>query len=462
MDWPTVLAPIARLIDLHDCDHTPGTVWHTPPECRPGQESGTWLSVATGLLEYLHARDLEANDAWIPLGGILDELSTLHGISEQDVLFVASYLATPTRLTTLARNEETDVLERRIIKKDTALIEWPRNTKARDRCRLTATGSRAIQLSQSDNNWLYADNDAEKLLKAVEYGAFGDIPALAEKTISQIRQFSKDITVLLERRDLEELQSDFRVRRDDYLAVLSGVQQSVQAAHERFSLTETIEQFEVWEAAHSSGFSAYTIVNAFGDVLQAIERLSRRFQDLLSVLVTEKRNVIGSIPFDKAAVGLAFYPCGGDIIEHCIAILGPTFSDITMPIISDFEGLLRSDEEDTPVISPEFDDVVDDDLPSPLERFLTTYGDEIIAALKKGPISLSDAAQRGWLEIDDLDTLPQLVGVYTTPEWLAKEIPRIEVSYVPNYLDMVLPGNHRLVGDDITLRSSDESSTKEE
>lgn len=462
MDWPTLIAPMARLIDLHDCDHTPGAVWNTPPENRPGIESGTWLSIATGLLEHLHRRDLEANEAWVPLREVFHELAAEHGISEEDVLFVASYLATPSRLTTLIRNKDTDALERRITKKDTALIEWPRNTKARDRCRLTAAGNRAIQLSQSSHNWLYADNDAEKLLKAVEYGAFEDIPVLAEKTIAQIRQFSKDITVLLERRDLEDLVEDFRQHRDDYLAVLSGVQQSVQAAHERFSLAETIERFEIWETKSTNPLSAYSIINAFGDVLQAIERLSRRFQDLLSVLVSEKRAVIGSIPFDKVAVGLAFFPCSDDIVEHCLTQLGPTFSEITMPALSDFEGLLCTEVTDKPVMSPVFDNVADEELPSPLERFLAAYGEEIIAALMQGPISLSDAAQRGWLKLENIDTLPQLVGIYNTPEWLNIDPQTLEVTYEADCLDMTLPGGHRLVGDSLILRLNNSASSNEE
>jgi hypothetical protein len=108
MDWPTVVAPVARLIDIHDCGHTPGALWNTPPERRPGTESGLWLSIATSLLEYLHEKDLEANEAWIPLRGIFDDLAKQHVISEQDVLFVASYLATPSRLgrvTMLAQSE---------------------------------------------------------------------------------------------------------------------------------------------------------------------------------------------------------------------------------------------------------------------------------------------------------------------------------------------------------------------
>lgn len=455
MDWLTILAPVARLVDLHDCDRTPGTVWNTPPENRPGIESGIWLSVATELLEYLYSRDLEVNEAWVPLSGIFSSLATQHRISEPDVIFVASYLATPSRLTTLTRNKDTDELERHTTKKDTALIEWPRNTKARDRCRLTAAGNRAIQFSQSTNNWLYADNDAEKLLKAVEYGAFGDIPALAEKTVAQIRQFSKAITVLLERRDLEGLLEGFREHKDDYLAVLSGVQESVQAAHERFALAETIERFEIWEATHPNGFSAYTIIKALGDVLQAIERLSRRFQDLLSVLVSEKRNVIGSIPFDKVAVGLAFYPCADEIVKHCIAQLGPIFSEITMPSVVDFEGQLRRELADKPTMSPVFNNVAGEDIPSPLERFLTAYRSEIAATLNEGPLSLTDAVHRGWLELDELDTLPQLVGIYTTPEWLAIDSQTIEVSYVSGGLDMALPGGHRLAGDDILLRIGD-------
>jgi len=452
MDWPALLASTARLLDLHDCDRAAGASLYAPPEVRPGPANGLWLDVATQMLQYLYEKDLEANEAWISLTEIVDDLVSRHDIDEQDVLFVTNYLATSTRLVTLKEGVVSSTLDRLITKKETALIEWPRNTNARNRCRLTPSGSRSVQLSQAADKWLYADEDASKLIKAIEYGAFPDLPALAEGLIAQIRGFSKEITILLERKDLDELLDEFRQRKDEYLAVLKGVQGSVEKAYETFMLTDTLSRFDSWvDSTGNEDITSYTIVQSFRDILQAIERLSRKLQGLLSVLVSQKREIIGSVQFDKAAVGLAFYPCAENIVELCIRALGPWTTMIGAPAPSDFTGILSLPLEEESETTYVFEEEIADELPSPLQQFLDSYGGEISSALKKGPVSLTKAVENGWLMIDGIDVLPQLVGIYASPDWIEEEGAEIAVSLLPGALNVELPDGGRLRGDDVVL-----------
>ncbi|RUO42666.1 hypothetical protein CWE15_04435 [Aliidiomarina taiwanensis] len=451
MEWPVLLASTARLLDLHDSDRTAGGGIYSPDERRRGAGTGIWLDVGTRLLQYLYERDLESNEAWIPLEGIISELIQLHDVTREDIIFVANHLATPTRLITL-RDSENGALQRQIYKRETALLEWPKNTNRRDRCRLSASGTRAVLLSQAAQNWLYAANDAGKLERAIDYGAYADVPQLAEGLISQIRRFSKEITLLLERQHLEDLLSDFAEHRDDYMKVITEVQNSVEVASELFNTKQVKEQYSRWlETEGGISFTPYTITQSFTEILQAIERLSRKFQKLVSVLASSKREVIGLVRFDLAAVGLAFHPCSESITELCIAALGPWATEITAPSPLDFSGVLSLQQEEDSKTILVFDDEAVDELPSLIERFLSSYREEILSQLRIGPVPLSLAVEKGWLTVEDFDALPQLIGVYASPEWLDDTNSELAVTVAANALDVQLPDGSHLEGDDLIL-----------
>ena len=452
MDWPLLLASTARLLDLHDCDRGPGTTVYSPSDQRPGTGSGLWLKVATSLMQYLYERDLESNDAWVPVEVIFEELADRHNISREDILFVANYLATPTRLISIKAWDEHGAPERQTLKRETALIEWPRNTKRRDRCRLSTSGSRSVLLSQAAQNWLYAADDAGKLERAINYCAYGDIPSLSEGLVAQIRRFSKEITMLLERQHMDELMSDFDAHRDDYLEVIKGVQESVERAADYFGTKQNKEQYLCWlETEAGQSFTPYTVQQSFHEILQAIERLSRKFQTLVSALASAKREVIGLIRFDEAAVGLALHPCSDEITDLCITALGPWSADITAPSPMDFSGILSLQQESQSSATMVFEDEAVDDLPAPIERFLHAYRDEILAELAKGPVSLTAGLENGWVELEEVDVLPQFIGVYSTPEWLDESNRDLGVSVGSGELDVLLPNGNRLQGDELIL-----------
>jgi len=450
MDWRALLASTARLLDIHDCGHTPGTTPSAPDEQRAGLGTGMWLDVALQLLLFLHARDIESNGGWVRLDdGFLQEQMERHGLSEDDVLFVAKFLSTPTRLISLKEDGEGQVTT----KQDTALIEWPPNTRARDRCRITLAGTRAIQLSQAAEEWLYTANDAEKLFKAVQYGSFADIPVLGEQVILKIRSFSMEITELLERRNETEHWRAFSERREDYMAVITEIQAAVEKAGDLYDTKGIRERFNEWfEREAPDDFSPQAIPRTFQDILQAIERLSRHFQHLLSEMASQQREVVGLVRFDQAAIGLAFEPCSLELLKACVTALGPSKVDVFLPSANDFTGILRKEEEEHANTTRVFDDTAaEPPVPAPIDRFLEAYSDIIWTALRDGPLSLGDAVAKGWMELADIDALPQLVGVYTAPDWLDGGENHLAVSVDAGQLDVTLPDGSRLEGDDLVL-----------
>lgn len=449
MEWPTLLASTARLLDLHDCDRSVGASVFAPPEGRPGTGTGLWLAVGTQLVQYLHERDLESNEAWVPLQEIIEALTQEHGIERDDVLFVANYLATPTRLITLKDGRPG---QHQTHKRETALLEWPRNTNRRDRCRLSASGARSVRLAQAAQSWLYAADDAGKLERAIEFGAYADIPQLADGLIGQIRRFSKEITLLLERRHVEDLLAEFTEHRDAYLEVIKGVQGSVESASEHHRTKQGVERYAKWLEAQGDGaYTEYMPIEAFTDILRAVERLNRKFQSLVAALASTEREVIGLVRFDQAAIGLAFRPCSQQMVDLCIAALGPWSAEITAPVAADFTGMLNMVEQEHSRERLVFDEVGVEELPAPIERFLAAYREPMLAALHEGPVSLGQAVQKGWMEADEFDLLAQLVGVYASPSWLDRENNNLAVSMIPGALNVRLPDGGRLEGDDLVL-----------
>lgn len=452
MNWMSLLSATARLVDIHDSARAAGTVPSSPSEERPGVADGVWVDIATRLLEYLHERDLEANEAWIPISAFVDDMTKRHAIAEDDVRFVINFLTTPTRLTNIKEAEALDGPLAVQTTKDTALVEWPRNTNIYDRCRLSRMGHRSVQLSKASDDWLYAANDAEKLITAIEYGAFSQFPTIAKNIVGQVRGFTKDIVHLLERQGMEDLLEEFRARKEDYLQILQRVQRAVETADHRFSAKDIRDRFEAWYFSHDDPpTTASDIRRSLHEILQSLERLNRQFQDLISSVVLQRREIIGGVRFDEAALRLAFFSCDEATVLQCMHTLGPWFTDICLPSADDFDGVLSINLAENNQRSMIFDDELEPALPEPIALFIEKYGESIRQALSEGSVSLSTAIGKGWIDIAGVSALTQLVGVYSAPDLLEATGQRISIHFERGSLRTNLSDGKILKGDNLVM-----------
>lgn len=441
-------------MDLHDHDRTPGSSIFSPREERTGDVDGLWLSIGAELLEYLYDKDMESNEAWINTKEIIEILCRryrVYGIEEVDVQTVLNHLSTPTKLNFVTDDTSQSNLKSLSTKSHSQLIEYPKNIKAKTRCRITNTGIRAVQMAQVAENWLYAKGNADKVTTAIKLLAFNDIPELVDSLISQVRTFSKQLTSVLEKRHKQEIVEEFNRHQNDYLEVIREVQVSVEDAIKLFSTTEIKDRFSEWLDSAPEYFSEYTIDNCFKDLLQAIERLNRKFQSCIIELTSEERDYFGAIDFDKAAVGLAFEPISHQMIELMMRSLGPYSYQFCAPLMSDFDGLFKAQVEEQKKRTLEFTNQTGSNLPSAIEKFLEKYKEAIKSELENGPVSLSTAIERGWITVDGENMLSQLVGIYTAPDWLTEHGEMIEVSIEKNSLHAAVTEDGYLVGDNLIM-----------
>jgi hypothetical protein len=489
-DWIGFLAAALRLVDLHDSARSPGTVATPPREERTGLRNGLWLHLGVQLLSYLDECDRESNEGWNPLGPFYREAHSLHpGLSDEDILLVVHYLSTPTEIhflkeqteaaPELAPNQARPAGLRMASSKDSALIERRSLRGQTDACRLTGRGRLAISLARASHNWLYAHHDADKLSTALQYGEFQDIPLQCAALGQSIRRFAHELTRVLEQPGRHELSSHFMERGGQYLDTIRRVQTAVQHAREQLGTADTRERFNQWLDHHDETLlDLRALRRTLDELMQAVERLSRRFSAFLHQVTDTHREVVGAIPFDQVALAFALRPLGLDTIDLLTNSLGPWLPGLCFAAPGDMQGILRAEVDRHQAIEARVfgEDGDAQHEQSPMDWFVEQHRDAILAALRQGPLRLSKAIELGWARIDQDCQLSELVGLYSAPTWLGNAgrielglesgsspdsginseldptAGRLRLSILPGDLDVAIGGRAWLAGDDIEMQ----------
>ena len=457
MSWVNLLSITARLVDLHDSGRQLGGTAYIQSETRPGLGDGMWLDIATRLLEYLHEHDIESNNGWMHLNEFIQDITYQSSINEDDVLHVVNTLSSPTNISYLSRGDSDDSVKLRSTKK-TNLIERPRQ-KVTDRCRLTNVGRQALQLSKQTSNWIYTQHDANKILTAITSSDFeAIIPQIV--TIEQaIRLLSQEILIMLERPGEEEIWSHYKNKSSQYAKTIEEVSESVSRALELLSIQTTIEQFHAWEQQQKKTDTSIEFITLkLHNLILSVEKLRRKFADLITSLASNKRNIIGNVKFNKIALSMAFNAPAEEYTDLCFKALGPWQVDSTLVSPIDLYGTMR------PAVSQEthqtayFEDETEEPLPTPIEAFLLQYKDDIEKSLKQGPISLSQAFKNNYICVSTEDSLTSLVGIYTSPEWLGDMGVNIGISFSHDLFKEDLADGTTLIGNELLMHLIEQDS----
>lgn len=449
MDWIPFLAAAVRLVDLHDSQHAIGVEPQAPPEVRPATSDGLWLDIAAQLMEYVQEQDIEANEGWIYLGPFFEQMMRRHRLPPRDVRYVVLQLTTPSELVSIAP-DSTDTPHRVRRTKETALLERPAQHVV-DRCRLTPVGRRALALAQAGQNWLYTHHDAEKIVTAINLGDFGDLTRHCGLVAHAVRGFAHEITRLLEQPGHDQLIQSFIEHNGRYLETIEKVQRAVGTAKQLLRTDQVQAQLAQWNEPRREPLAPLTLYRALDELMQSVERLARHFADFVAAVTGKPRDVVGTVRFDKAAMALAFGPAPQDLVHACITALGPWAAALAAPIATDFEGCLVTIGEEVAHEGIAFSDESDVREPTMMERFMLRYRAQICEALRQGPLSIMDAAQRGWVTLEGEDVLSQVIGVYAAPDWLGIPDAKICVGTLPGALDVAVAPGRYLRGDDLVM-----------
>lgn len=454
-DWISYLSAAFRLVDLHDSARSFGSTPTSLKEERTGRRDGVWLHLACYLLSYLDECDLETNEGWNPIGPFVKDICGRHrSLNDDDVQLVISYLSTPTEVYFI--KEEPNKGQLRVAStKDTALIERRSIRGQTDLCRLTQRGRLAITLAKASHNWLYTHHDADKLMTALLYGEFHDIPKQCASLGQSIRAFAHEITRTMEQPGQNEVIAHFLDRGNQYLDSIRKVQTAVQNAREHLGTAEVRERFNQWfEQNEGMGLDLGVMRRTLDELMQTVERLSRRFSAFLHQVTDTQREVVGAIPFEKAALAFVFQPPSLVVMDMLTGNLGAWLPEMCFGAPEDMQGILRAEIDRHQASQPK---VFGEDAGATRERtvmelFVHEHREAMFSALKAGPVRLGTALTMGWAKIGDQCHLTELVGVYSAPSWLGRGADVIQLRIKPGSLDARVEGCTWLAGDDIEMQ----------
>ncbi len=454
-DWISYLSAAFRLVDLHDSGRSFGSTPTSLKEERTGLRNGVWLHLACHLLSYLDECDLEANEGWNPIGPFLKDVVGRHSdLTEDDVQLVITYLSTPTEVYFL----KDDPAKRQLLvasTKDTALIERRSIRGQTDLCRLTQRGRLAITLAKASHNWLYTHHDADKLMTALQYGEFHDIPRQCASLGQSIRAFAHEITRIMEQPGQNEVIAHFTDRGKQYLDSIRKVQTAVQNAREYLATADIRQRFNQWFDQNGDvELDLGAIRRTLDELMQTVERLSRRFTAFLHQVTDKKREVVGAIPFEKAALAFVFQPPSFALMDMLTGNLGAWLPEMSFGSPEDMQGVLRSEVDRHQASQPK---VFGENAGATRERtvmelFVQKHCEAVLAALHAGPVRLSTALYLGWAKIGDQCHLTELVGVYSAPSWLGRGAEGVRLTLKPGGLDSRVDDHTWLAGDDIEMQ----------
>ncbi|MBB3140571.1 hypothetical protein [Halomonas organivorans] len=443
--WSQLLVATARLIDLHDSAHDPGSPFvQVSQEQRRGWRDGYWLDLGCLLLEYLLDVDFATNSAFVSQGRCLAWLrDTYPALSHDDLTFVINLLATPTELhfrqasplpdarqassgasvreasltpgESRGADDPTAARGARSTKR-TALIEKQGQT---GQVRLTPSGRQAVTLAGQVEDLLYSEYDAAKVLAALARDDFARIPDITNQILLAIRALTQELRRVRENPTREGKLAALMDNERHYHNALSSIQRTLLDARAQLGTPRLLERFEAWREAQSEEWDLRMLSGAIGRVLTAIENLSRRLAELLADIAEGRIQSMGVVDFADLARGLLAASPDAGLRAALVERLMPFQQAVCVPRLAPLVPLLETRRAETSHAALVFDESADDPPRDPLlARFLEAQGPALSRRVRQAPLSLPEALSEGWHRFEDADCLPQLLNVFVDAQQL--------------------------------------------
>lgn len=430
--WSKLLVATARLIDLHDSGHEPGSPFvQVSQESRRGLRDGYWLDLGCLLLDYLLDVDFATNSAFVSqtrcLGALREHYPEL---CHDDLSFVINMLATPSEVhfrqeaplmdggseSTEPALDTTRPLRDMRSTKRTALIEKQAQT---GQVRLTPSGRQAVTLASSVEDLLYSEYDAAKVLVALARNDFGRVPDITNQILLVIRGLTQELRRVRENPTREGKLTALLDNERHYHNALSGIQRTLLDARAQLAGPGIGERFMHWASQQDEGWDLQVLNSAIGRVLTAIENLSRRLSELIADIAEGRVQSMGVVDFNELAVSLLMTEPDARMQAVLVKRLMPLQVDVAVPRPSVMIPLIerkRAETSHAALVFEEGDDCPEDD--PMLARFLKVRGDALRERTRKGALSLPDALNENWHLVEGEDYLAQLVNTFVDTELL--------------------------------------------
>lgn len=440
-----LVAAVSRLVDLHQSRRETGVY---VPETQ--ERSGNLLALALLLLDTLRDLEMERGPSFVPVSEVLGALKRrVSTITADDLDFVIASLAREREIR-YGIEDGKGGFSYGLTKDSTPLID-----KARDfaQVQLSENGRLLLRISAMKESWLYSDIDAEKLVKAIERGQFGDIPRFCKMMILEIASKNKQLSSALERPTLAELRDMLIEDGAGIASSLRDATEVVKHACSKIFDARTREDFEAWKARNSVSYSIGNLQTEIELVMQNVEALSRRFVGFLETAQRARSTGGEGIPFLSIIQSMTS-PSSVPKLERLEAILaelmpwgvGANFFHPSLMVGSvDFTTL-----EDSHEVIPVSTFNLEPDRGASHSRlmdFILRNRVFVIEKLKARPTTFSEMVSEVGFTLESDETPADFFGVYSAPEHLDGEGFRIVVGMTGQSFDTRIEGN-RFAGSD--------------
>lgn len=416
MDWISLLKSTIRLGHVYELGRTPGSEsTSVGEELRLKNATGLFYMATCRLLEYLQKRDMETPMGFHSITPFHNELiNEFPEFSLSDIKFLVNYLSTEIEL------KFPD--ESRAVKAETPLLE---KTHAGYRVRLSANGRTVVNLSYNIEEILYAEQSARKLIRAIEISDFKGFEALSEKLVHELFTKSYEIRILMETAGREHLRREYEKNHEFYNETLEKVRVTIQELHDILRDEKTIQKIEAFmEENQTDSYLVYSLNAKLGRINEALLGFQTNLSELLKSLLLHTEAFVSSVDF----MGLAKKIVQRGIVDRKIAsildlngiwqptnaVANPTdiYKPIDLPSKSDSNLSLTFDMQEGEVVVTR------------LTRFLNENREMILERLEREKqIPLSEIMQDDLFQVDDLEELTALVGLFINPQPL--DIPMV-------------------------------------
>lgn len=405
MAWRDVMVAVMPLVDLYGTKRVPGEGAMVPFNTTPSRASdvddptaGLFFAVGTSLLELLDAGEEEAPGTYTLIAEILTELrKDFPECVDEDFLFVIQKLS--------ARYNMYFVRDG-VLLKDTALID---QAKAGKRIRLSAKGRMALVLSETSEDWAYLDLDAEKLLRSISRGNFREVEKFSTGMLQKIKDASLQIRRILELPTVELKAQALVTENSLYLETVSKIQRLVNDALELLRVQGLQDKFDKWFELHPDDEGLDEgIRTQLLQALSMIETISRNLADIIVAVQRGARTGVRTPNFNAAALKIVLqssYEVAEAVLKAFVypAKTLASISDVLKPVKV---SVPRSRE------TAQFDTVGQMPVTRLFRAFLLRHGQEFMARLSRGALSITELVRDGALGASDIEGLGELVGAF--------------------------------------------------
>lgn len=404
MAWKDFLAASMRLVDLYDANRdfgAAGAASVLPGRAKKVDEerAGVLFDLGTAILEMLDVYEEESPGTYVLASEVYTSLrDDFPACTPEDFYFVLNKLSLRYPLFFSREN---------VLLKDTVLVE---RARAGERIRLSAKGRMALSLSEAAEDWLYSDLNAEKIIRAITRGDFGQVFKYTLSLAQAIKEASVSVIRMIELPSAELKSQALYTDNQLYSGTVSKIQSIVLEAARNMESSEVTSRVEMWIEAHPDDLDIdIKIRDKFSVILSTIEALSRNLSEVINAAEKSGLDGVRALPFNEAARFFAIEE-KIDIAEEVLLRAGfwcmpksfGSVTDVLVPIIvKNHVPKSRASFTNAGKVVEEF-----------VREFVRIHGEDFLERIRENPLSLSDIFEKGLLGGANEQMLGEVIGVF--------------------------------------------------